>query len=107
MGIIQTGRNYLKSLTGTDKALTNKVNFNIGVSFALRAISIVISFLIVPYSLNLLDTNKYGIWLAISSTVSWISILDIGLANGLRNKVAEYIARQEFGEAKIAISSTY
>jgi len=92
---------------GGDGALSAKVNFNIAVSFALRAVSIIISFLIVPYSLKLLDTDKYGIWLAISSTVSWISILDIGLANGLRNKVAEYIARKEYDQAKIAVSSTY
>ncbi|MGF7080680.1 MATE family efflux transporter [Mucilaginibacter sp. UYCu711] len=107
MSIIQTAKRYWESLTGNDKALSGRVNFNIAVSFALRAVSIIISFLIVPYSLKLLDTNKYGIWLAISSTVSWISILDIGLANGLRNKVAEYIAKKEYDQAKIAVSSTY
>ncbi|MES2375623.1 MAG: MATE family efflux transporter [Bacteroidota bacterium] len=107
MSIIQTAKKYWASLIGNDNALSGKVNFNIAVSFALRAVSIIISFLIVPYSLKLLDTNKYGIWLAISSTVSWISIMDIGLANGLRNKVAEYIARKEYDQAKIAVSSTY
>jgi O-antigen/teichoic acid export membrane protein len=107
MSIIQSAKKYWRSLIGSDKALTGKVNFNIAVSFALRGISIIISFLIVPYSLKLLDTNKYGIWLAISSTVSWISILDIGLANGLRNKVAEYIAKKEYDQAKISVSSTY
>jgi O-antigen/teichoic acid export membrane protein len=107
MSIIQTAKKYWGSLISNDKALTGKVNFNIAVSFALRAVSIIVSFLIVPYSLKLLDTNKYGIWLAISSTVTWINVLDIGLANGLRNKVAEYIAREEYDQAKIAVSSTY
>jgi O-antigen/teichoic acid export membrane protein len=107
MNIIQTVKKRWGALIGNDKALSGKVNFNIAVSFALRAVSIIISFLIVPYSLKLLDTNKYGIWLTISSTVSMISILDIGLANGLRNKVAEYTARKEYDEAKIAVSSTY
>lgn len=107
MNIIESAKKYWDSLIGNDKALSGKVNFNIAVSFALRALSIIISFLIVPYSLKLLDTNKYGIWLAISSTVSWISILDIGLANGLRNKVAEYIAKKEYDQAKVAVSSTY
>lgn len=107
MNIIDSAKKYWDSLIGNDKALSGKVNFNIAVSFALRALSIIISFLIVPYSLKLLDTNKYGIWLAISSTVSWISILDIGLANGLRNKVAEYIAKRQYDQAKVAVSSTY
>ena len=66
-----------------------------------------VSFLTISYSLKLLDTSKYGIWLAISTTVGWISILDVGLANGLRNKIAEYLAHKNYLQAKIAVSSTY
>lgn len=105
--IIESAKNYISSLTSTDKSLTGKVNFNIIVSFALRAISVVSAFLTVSFSLKLLDTNKYGIWLAISSTVSWISVLDIGLANGLRNKIAEYFALQDYKSSKVDVSSTY
>lgn len=105
--IIQSAKTYISSLTGTDKSLTGKVNFNIFVSFALRAISVASAFLTVSFSLTLLDTNKYGIWLAISSTVSWISVLDIGLANGLRNKIAEYFALNDYKSSKIDVSSTY
>lgn len=107
MSIIQAAKTYITSLVGADKALTGKVNFSIGVSFILRAISIVATFLTVSYSLKLLDTNKYGIWLAISSTVGWISVLDIGLANGLRNKIAEYMAVKDYTSAKTDTSSAY
>ena len=100
-------RKNISSLFDQNSGRTGKVNFNIIVSFLLRAMSIIVSFLTISFSLKLLDTNKYGIWLAISSTVSWISILDIGLANGLRNKVAEYLAIGNYKEAKIAVSSTY
>jgi len=106
--IIQSAKKYISSLTGSsDDSLTGKVNFNIFVSFALRAISVASAFLTVSFSLKLLDTNKYGIWLAISSTVSWISVLDIGLANGLRNKIAEYFALKDYKSSKIDVSSTY
>lgn len=106
--IIQSAKKYISSLTGSsDDSLTGKVNFNIFVSFALRAISVASAFLTVSFSLKLLDTNKYGIWLAISSTVSWISVLDIGLANGLRNKIAEYFALNDYRSSKIDVSSTY
>ncbi|GAB3906940.1 lipopolysaccharide biosynthesis protein [Mucilaginibacter boryungensis] len=104
--VIKLLKGYINSLSG-GKERTTAVNFNIIVSFVLRALSIIVSFLTISFSLKLLDTNKYGIWLAISSTVSWISILDIGLANGLRNKVAEYLAVKNYKEAKIAVSSTY
>ncbi|HWZ36048.1 MAG TPA: MATE family efflux transporter [Mucilaginibacter sp.] len=106
--IIQSAKKYISSLTGsTDDSLTGKVNFNIFVSFGLRAISVAAAFLTVSFSLKLLDTNKYGIWLAISSTVSWISVLDIGLANGLRNKIAEYFALKDYQSSKVDVSSTY
>ncbi|WP_345101204.1 MATE family efflux transporter [Mucilaginibacter panaciglaebae] len=105
--MIKLLKGYINSLSEGNKERTTKVNFNIAVSFILRAVSIVVSFLTISFSLKLLDTNKYGVWLAISSTVSWISILDIGLANGLRNKIAEYLAVKNYEEAKIAVSSTY
>ncbi len=105
--MIKLLKEYISSLAGGDKGRTTEVNFNIAISFLLRGISIVVSFLTISFSLKLLDTNKYGVWLAISSTVSWISILDIGLANGLRNKIAEYLAIKDYNEAKIAVSSTY
>lgn len=97
----------MQFLFEANKARTGKVTYNIIISFLLRAVSIVVSFLTISYSLKLLDTNKYGIWLAVSSTVSWITILDIGLANGLRNKAAEYLAKKNFAECKTAVSSTY
>ena len=105
--MIKLLKGFYGSLFEKNEARTSKVNFNIIVSFLLRAVSIVVSFLTISFSLKLLDTNKYGIWLAISSTVSWISILDIGLANGLRNKIAEYLAVKDYQQAKIAVSSTY
>ncbi|TWJ00643.1 Na+-driven multidrug efflux pump [Mucilaginibacter frigoritolerans] len=105
--MIKLLKNNITSLFDQSSGRTAKVNFNIVVSFLLRAVSIIVSFLTISFSLKLLDTNKYGIWLAISSTVSWISILDIGLANGLRNKVAEYFAVGKYEDAKIAVSSTY
>jgi len=100
-------KKYINSVVKGSKARTTKVNFNIAVSFLLKAASIIVAFLTISFSLKLLDTSKYGIWLAISSTVGWISILDIGLANGLRNKIAEYLAVKHYKEAKIAVSSTY
>lgn len=105
--MIQTIKGHISTFLNKGTTRTGTVNFNIVVSFLLRGVSIIVSFLTISYSLKLLDTNKYGIWLAISSTVSWISILDIGLANGLRNKVAEYLAIKDYKQAKVAVSSTY
>lgn len=70
-----------------------KVKKNILLSFFLKGISVVVSFLMVPITLNYLNVERYGIWLTLSSIIGWFYILDIGLGNGLRNKFTETLAK--------------
>lgn len=80
---------------------------NISVSFICKGTSILISFLIVPLTLGYVGKVEYGLWMAISSIISWFSFFDIGLGNGLRNKLAEALAKDDKETAKIYISSTF
>lgn len=80
---------------------------NIMASIGLKGISIIIGFLLVPITLNYLNPTKYGIWLTLSSVLGWFSFFDIGLGNGLRNKLAEAFAIKDFKLAKTYISTTY
>ncbi|RCK76496.1 MAG: O-antigen flippase Wzx [Ignavibacteriae bacterium] len=80
---------------------------NILISFILKGISVVISFIMVPITLNYLNVERYGIWLTLNSIISWFYILDIGLGNGLRNKFAEAVARGEKELAKKYVSTAY
>lgn len=65
---------------------------NVLFSFFLKGGSILTSLLIVPMTLSYLNSYEYGVWLTLSSILSWIYILDIGLGNGLRNKLTEALA---------------
>ena len=58
-------------------------------------------------TLHCLGDYKNGIWLTISSLLLWIDNMDIGLGNGLRNKIAEYIAHGEHERTRSLISSTF
>jgi O-antigen/teichoic acid export membrane protein len=49
----------------------------------------------------------YGIWLTLTSIIGWISYFDVGLGNGLRNKLAASIAMGNYDEGKIYISTIY
>ena len=80
---------------------------NIIVMFGLKGLSIIIGFILVPLTLNYLDTTKYGIWLTLSSFIGWFGFFDIGLGNGLRNKLAEAFALKDYKLAKIYVSTTY
>ena len=79
---------------------------NILASFFIKMWSAIIVLLIVPATLHCLGEYKNGIWLTISSILLWIDNMDIGLGNGLRNKVAEYMAHNEHERTRSLVSST-
>ena len=80
---------------------------NIAASFLIKGWSAVVVLLLVPATLHCLGEYQNGIWLTISSLLLWIDNMDIGLGNGLRNKVAEYMAHDETERTRRLISSTF
>jgi O-antigen/teichoic acid export membrane protein len=95
------------SLFKVEEERTDKLTKNIIASIAYRAISTALGLLMVPVMLNSLTPVKYGIWLTLSSTLAWITFFDIGLGNGLRNKLAEAIARHDTQLARTYVSTAY
>lgn len=85
---------------------TALIRKNILASFLMKGWSVVIQFLLVPLTLHCLGNYENGIWLTISSMLSWIDNLDIGLGNGLRNKLAEHLAHDDKEKARDVVSST-
>ena len=55
--------------------------------------------------LKYLDSSEYGIWLAIFSTVTWINFFDLGVGNGLRNRLTMCFAKNNIIQAKKFIGS--
>lgn len=88
-------------------ARTVKVKKNVYLSFFLKGISVLISFLLIAITLRYLNQYKFGLWLTISSVISWINFFDIGLSNGLRNKLTESLAEEKYLLAKEYVSTTY
>lgn len=86
---------------------TAKAVKNIAASVLLKGGSITISLLLVPLTLSYLNDYEYGVWLTLSSVLSWIYILDIGLGNGLRNKLTEALALNDLKLGKIYVSTTF
>ena len=79
---------------------------NILASFIVKGWSAVVVLLMVPLTLKCLGAYQNGVWLTISSMLVWIDQMDIGLGNGLRNKLATNIAHEEYKEARQTVSST-
>lgn len=80
---------------------------NVVIMMLIKGLSFLISFLYVPLLYNALDTNSYGVWLTLTSLVSWVAMFDIGLGNGLRNKLTESLALGKIDLAKKYVSTAY
>lgn len=80
---------------------------NIVSSLVIKGVSIAISFVSLPITLNYVDTATYGVWLTLSSVVAWFAFFDIGLTQGFRNKFAEARAKGDDNLARIFVSTTY
>lgn len=93
-----------KSVSSNRSSLLKK---NIFASFVIKGWSAIIVLLLVPATLHCLGEYKNGIWLTISSLLLWIDNMDIGLGNGLRNKIAEYMAQCESERIRSLVSSTF
>ena len=90
---------------GHDRSV--KAKKNILASVFIKGLSIAISLLIVPLTINYVNVSQYGIWLTLSSIVGWFSFFDIGFTKGLRNKFAEAKAKGDDDLAQIYVSTTY
>jgi O-antigen/teichoic acid export membrane protein len=84
-----------------------KAKKNILLIAVIKGCSIAVSLLIVPITIHYVNPTRYGIWLTLSSIVGWFSFFDVGLGHGLRNKFAEAVTKEDFGLARIYVSTTY
>lgn len=71
-----------------------------------KPISMVVSYIYVPIALNYLGIERYGVWSTILTILSWISYFDIGIGNGLRNRLTESLSRKD-GQGRKMVSSAY
>jgi len=107
MGFIKSKYTFLLGLITKGHERSVKAKKNILASFIIRGLSIAISLVLVPLTINYVNPSRYGIWLTLGSILTWFSFFDIGLGNGLRNKFAEALAQGESELARIYLSTTY
>lgn len=86
---------------------TKRANVNIVISVFFRGASILLSFILIPLTINYINSESYGVWITLTSLVGWVAMFDIGIANGLRNRLSESLALQNYQKARIYVSTTY
>ena len=93
---------FLKSDTRSVKARKNII-----MSALIKGADMIIYLLLVPLTLGYLNAYEYGIWLTLNSLLMWINSFDIGLGNGLRNKLATAIAEDDQEKGRCYVSTTF
>lgn len=86
---------------------SSKMKKNTVAMLGIRGLSIFVSLLSIPIMLRYVDRADYGVLMTLTSIVNWISLMDIGLGNGLRNSLPGYIAKEELHKAREVVSSCY
>lgn len=86
---------------------TSLIKKNIIYSILIKGWSGLVVFLLVPVTLRCLGEYENGVWMTISSLLVWIDNMDIGLGNGLRNRLAENLANNDILKARETVSSTF
>lgn len=98
---------YLRERIQNAHPRTRKAQLNTVVGLAIKGGGMLISLLLVPMTIDYLSKEVYGTWLTISSIVTMLVFFDIGIGNGLRNKLSEAVSKQDMVLARAYVSTTY
>ena len=99
--------NKIKNKIFSGSERTVLIKKNIMASSMLKIVSIAISLMIVPATINYINAEQYGVWLTLSSIIAWLSYFDFGFAHGFRNRFAEAVAKNDHALARKYVSTTY
>lgn len=97
----------MKNNVSVSSALDASISKNTKLLFVYRILNMGVSFSFVPLLIGYLDSKIYGVWLTILSITSWIGLFDIGIGNGLRNRLAENLSTGDIDTAKKHISTAF
>lgn len=88
-----------------NKSIILKKNLFLGFFFKIS--SLFLSFISVPLVLNYLGVENYGIWVVIFSVANWIYNFDMGIGNGLRNKLTISMANFNYKVSSQYLSTAF
>ena len=97
----------IKHFLRSNNSRTERIRKNVAASFVIKGWAGVVQLLLVPVTLLCLGVYNNGLWMIVVSLLLWIDNMDLGMGNGLRNKVAEYMAKNEIEKTRCCISTAF
>ena len=81
---------------------------NVVSAFVIKGLGLIINLMALPLYMRYFDNNiVLGVWFTALSVLNWILSFDIGIGNGLRNKLTVALAHKDYKEGTSLISSSF
>lgn len=89
------------------KILSNEYNLNILLNYFFKLLCILLGLVSVRLTISYLGKTLYGLWVTITSIISWMNSGDLGIGNGLRNELAKAYSQGDVEKQKNIINTAF
>lgn len=97
----------LRYRLATASPRTRRIHRHTLLSLTSKGGSMLVSLWLVPLTINYLTPTTYGTWATISALSALLTFVDLGIGNGLRNRLAEAVGRHDLALAQQLVSTAY
>lgn len=94
-------------MTDTQKARSFNYKKQLKGSAVFKLGAVLANFLAMPIMIDYLGVELFGVWATMLTLLTWVMLFDLGIGNGLRNKITESLAKNRPDTASEYISTAY
>lgn len=80
---------------------------SVGAGAIAKVISVSTSLITLPLTLHYLGTERFGMWMTLTSLIAFLSFADLGIGNGLLSSIATLHGKDDRHAIRVQISSAY
>ncbi len=84
-----------------------KVVLSTGSSLLYKGVSVSTGLISIPLTVDYLGTERFGMWMTLTSILALMTFADLGLGNGLVNAISKSKGNSNISMAEKAISSVF
>lgn len=93
--------------TGRSAERYKRIAMSAGASAIAQGIGVLTALISVPLTFNYLGSERYGLWLVISSVIAVLGFADLGIGNGLINLISEAHGEEDHEKARDYVSHAF
>ncbi len=100
-------KNGISRVSNVQDTVDESILRNIVQSVFYKGGMILGQFLLIPLIISILSKEKFAIWITLFTVINLITVLDLGVGNGLRNRLAESVSQDQKRLSKRYVTTAY